>query len=268
VAHYLSYIFCIALLSLLTLTTAHNIRNPLSQPLDLDLLTSIEQQDMTTHTSDESIFDRKTFLQTRLGRLPIKLLQNVTRHLNKHDLAAVARSSPELRALAERQLYPDIHLPYVAEDYGKRGGDHMEHWPLCQTLSLRPDLAQRVSSMDIIAQDVQHDVEVPSMQLLPGQVYFPATFHIEIPQGTVTGMLLQRLPNLEHLDLTLPLLYDPRRKYKNEDMEVYLPGYEDDLLPQAMRTLFPSFDPQTAHLADPPLLLNIEILHYIGDEIH
>jgi hypothetical protein len=204
VAHYLSYIFCIALLSLLTLTTAHNIRNPLSQPLDLDLLTSIEQQDMTTHTSDESIFDRKTFLQTRFGRLPIELLQNVTRHLNKHDLAAVARISPELRALAERQLYPDIHLPYVAEDYGKREGDHMEHWPLCQTLSLRPDLAQRVSSMDIIAQDVQHDVEVQSMQLLPGQVYFPATFHIEIPQGTVTGKLLQRLPNLKHLDLTLP----------------------------------------------------------------
>jgi hypothetical protein len=63
-------------------------------------------------------------------------------------------------------------------------------------LSHRPDLAQRFSSMDIIAQDVQHDVEVPSMQLLPGQLYLPATFHIEIPQGTVTGMLLQRLPNL------------------------------------------------------------------------
>jgi hypothetical protein len=192
----------------------------------------------------------------------------MTRHLNKYDLAAVARISPELRAPAERQLYPDIHLPYVAEDYGKREGDHMEHWPLCQTLSHRLDLAQRVSSMDIIAQDVQHDIEVLSMQLLPVQVYFPATFHIEIPQGTVTGMLLQRLPNLKHLDLTLPLLYDPRRKYKNEDMEVYLPGYEDDLLPQAMRTLFPSFDPQTAHLADPPLLPNLEILHYIGDEMH
>jgi hypothetical protein len=51
-------------------------------------------------------------------------------------------------------------------------------------------------------------------------------------------------------------------------MEVYLPGYEDNLLPQAMRTLFPSFDPQTAHLADPPLLPNLEILHYIGNEIH
>jgi hypothetical protein len=51
-------------------------------------------------------------------------------------------------------------------------------------------------------------------------------------------------------------------------MEVYLPGYGDDLLPQAMRTLFPSFDPQTAHLADPPLLPNLEVLHYIGDEIH
>jgi hypothetical protein len=81
-------------------------------------------------------------------------------------------------------------------------------------------------------------------------------------------MLLQRHPNLKHLDLTLPLFYDPRRKYKNEDMEVYLLGYGDDLLLQAMRTLFPSFDPQTAHLADPPLLPNIEILHYIGDEIH
>jgi hypothetical protein len=67
VAHYLFYIFCIALLSLITLTTARNIRNPLSQSLDLDLLTSIEQQDMTTYTSDESIFDRKTFLQIRLG---------------------------------------------------------------------------------------------------------------------------------------------------------------------------------------------------------
>jgi hypothetical protein len=163
VAHYLSYIFCIALLSLLALTTARNICNPPSQLLDLDLLTSIEQRDMTTPTSDESIFDRKTFSQTRLGRLPIELLQNVTRHLNKHDLTAVARISPELRTLAERRLYSDIHLPYVVEDYGKREGDHMEHWPLRQTLSHWPDLAQRVSSMDIIAQDVQHDVEVPSM---------------------------------------------------------------------------------------------------------
>jgi hypothetical protein len=86
---------------------------------------------MPTHIFDESISDRKAFLQTRLGRLPIELLQNVTRHLNKHDLAAVARISPELRALAERQLYLDIHLPYVAEDYGKREGDHMEYWLLC-----------------------------------------------------------------------------------------------------------------------------------------
>jgi hypothetical protein len=114
VAHYLSCIFCIALLSLLTLTTARNICNPPSQPLDLDLLTSIGQRVMTTLTSNESISDRKPFLQTRLGKLPIELLQNVTRHLNKHDLATVARISPELRALAERRLYPDFHLPYVA----------------------------------------------------------------------------------------------------------------------------------------------------------
>jgi hypothetical protein len=133
VAHYLSYIFCIALLSLLILTTARNIRNPPSRPLDLDLLTSIEERDMTPHTSDESISDRKTFLQTRFGRLLIELLQNVARHLNKHDLAAVAWISPELRALAERRLYPNIHQPYVAADYGKREGDHREHWPLCQT---------------------------------------------------------------------------------------------------------------------------------------
>jgi hypothetical protein len=163
VAHYLSYIFCIAPLSLLTLTTARNICNPPSQLLDLDLLTSIEQRDMTTHTSNESIFDRKTFSQTRLGRLPIELLQNVTRHLNKHDLTAVGRISPELQTLAERRLSQTFICPMWQKIMGSEKETTWSTGLFVRRCRIGRTLPKKVSSMDIIAQDVQHDVEVTSM---------------------------------------------------------------------------------------------------------
>lgn len=52
------------------------------------------------------------FKITPLGSLPNELLQTMTRCLNRQDLTAIARVSPELRDAAEGSLYTSIRVPH------------------------------------------------------------------------------------------------------------------------------------------------------------
>jgi hypothetical protein len=64
----------------------------------------------------ESTSDPKPILRTRLGQLPIEIFQNVSRHLSKPKLVALACISPEFRDLTRRRLYHTIDIPCIAEE--------------------------------------------------------------------------------------------------------------------------------------------------------
>jgi hypothetical protein len=208
------------------------------------------------------------FEQTLLGRLPTELLEIVSRFLDHDDLTAVALIGPELRVLVERQLYRDITIPNV-EDGNYYGEDGSELWPLCRTLSARPDLANMVSAMNIMVKDYQHQIEIPYTHLLPGRVPFMPKFHAAVSQASVIGIMLQCVPNLERLSLYMPRDYDPRYTWlvDDPDTENEFPGLCGSLY-GGITQLLPGFDEETAHLANSPLLSNLRHLTYAGTSIH
>jgi hypothetical protein len=112
----------------------------------------------TINTPDESTLVSKQSDETLLGRLPTELLQVVTRFHNKPDIATISPISPKLRALANRRLYLNIELSLEVQDWGRINRNHTLHWLLCRTLSHRPDLAEKVSSLYVTAHDLSHEV--------------------------------------------------------------------------------------------------------------
>jgi hypothetical protein len=182
----------------------------------------------------------KPFEQTLLGMLPTELLQIVTQCLSNSDLITIALISSKLRALAKRRLCRDISLPHITTELVQKQGTGMEHWPLCRTLSHRPDLAAKVFTMYIVDQDILHEVPVPSTQVLPDQLYLSPDFCAYIPQAFVTGMLLQRATKLEDLTLILLNYSNPQLEWtkRNSDgeLEVYSLENYDPLLSQSDAT--------------------------------
>jgi hypothetical protein len=190
-----------------------------------------------------------SFERSRFGRLPTELLQIVTRSLPKYNLPAVARISPTLRELAERRLYHTINMPYMRED---REDTPLvvkhDMWALCRTLSQCPDFGKKVKSMDILTRNVVRSHVAPTSNILPG---LPFIHEIALPMSEilVTGILLQRIPNVETLALKI-----------NRD--------NDGLVPRCMTKLFSDFEPLTAHLQKLPMFQALRHFELHGDEFH
>jgi hypothetical protein len=124
--------------------------------------------------------------------------------------------------------------------------------------------------MRIRVKAYQHQIEIPGTQMLPDQVHFTPKFQVEPSQATIAGILLQRVPNLNQLLLYLAHDCDPDYVclHNDPDMEFKSIRFCGRLLEDPIIELFPGFDGETAHLANPPLLPNLRHLIYAGADIH
>jgi hypothetical protein len=153
-------------LSSLSLTTAQN-----TGELNHSTRTQAEIMERLVDTPAS-----KPFEQTLLGMLPTELLQIVTQCLSNSDLITIALISSKLQALAERRLRRDIYLPHITAELVQKQGTGIKHWPLCRTLSHRPDLAAKVSIMYIVAQNILHEVPVPAHKFYRANYTYHQTF--------------------------------------------------------------------------------------------
>lgn len=96
----------------------------------------------------------------------------------------------------------------------------MELWPLCQTLSHRNDLAARIHVLELLVLGRIIDIRLPSTLVLPGEVTFATTFNVKKDETAIAGTLLQRLPNLEVLNLIVARNVPPRYANPSTDEKV------------------------------------------------
>jgi hypothetical protein len=207
-------------------------------------------------------------------RLPNEVLQIDVRCLDDRDLFAVTRVGARLRALAKRQLYHTVSIPLVAKPF-KEGHGSSELWAFCRTLSDRPDLTERVFTLDLCIVQHEHRVEIPTTSVLHGRMPFTPTVQVAISQGNMAGMIIQHLSKVENLTLRLLEYIGP--EHIPQDGDAYGEPYDEvvpfhlltsPLICCTMSALFPGFDNETAHLVDPPILPNMRSLRLEGGEIH
>ncbi|KAH4569692.1 hypothetical protein HBH84_122200 [Parastagonospora nodorum] len=218
------------------------------------------------------------FSHTLLGRLPIELLEIVTVHLHRRDLAAVAHINPVLRALAERQLYRSLQslsqqddtngdsrfLGYYRGRGGTRGGRRGHHtrlrqrskalYMLYKTLSSRLDLCGivKTASLDVVDRNIA--VSIPFTSVFPGGLPFTSNLDMTLPEPTVAGALIQQIHSLKRLSLRL---YEAAPN--SSDEHAYF-------MPQCLRALFPRFSSRDTHCAPFTGLQKLKTLDWSGRE--
>ena len=151
--------------------------------------------------------------------------------------------------MAERCLYLTIDFPYKPEAKGEAFGKTSLPWPLCQTLSRRPDLAEGVKRFDLMITNTSGPAMVPASEILPDGIGFPFASKLEykfaIPEPLMAGAMLQRLPYVDYL--TLHLL-----EAQNYNVEHRRHG-KWPMMRCCMVALFPQFESLTSHLQQPPM---------------
>lgn len=224
---------------------------------------------------------------TLLGQLPNELLEIVIEYLHRRDLAAVARISPVLRALAERQLYRFLE-PFsqaAATDFlssrnssnrscrgnyrgrgGTRGGglehpkcprqDGMALYMLYRTISIRPDLCGmiKMASLDVVKRAIR--VSIPSTRMFSGGLPFTSNLDMTLSEAPIVGALLQLLQLVERLSVRL---YDVN----------FVTQYEhDNSMSDCLSERFPGFLSGDTHSVPFTGLQKLKTLHWIGREFH
>ncbi|KAH7064298.1 hypothetical protein BKA63DRAFT_586192, partial [Paraphoma chrysanthemicola] len=127
-------------------------------------------------------------------------------------------------------------------------------WPLFRTISQRPDLGQKVRSLDltVIKNDLS-PVEVDSRIILPGGNPFTTQLVIGMYQEPIAACLLHHLNELKFLEFYCISSWASGYRTPSEDCLI---------------ELFPGFDPRTAHSVEIPGLQKLKKLEWHGGQFH
>jgi hypothetical protein len=204
---------------------------------------------------------------TLLGRLPTELLELIIQCLARRDVARTARTGQKLRGLCERKLYSNVVVPYSRMNIDNRGqeeemselvGGEDTLWPLYNTLHQRPDLAQKIKAMDILATDHTIRIEADLSSALPGGVSFSNNIKFELNEAVMVAALLQILPEVKILTIQL---VDTCGHHSTD-------RYYSDPAMKCVSTMFPGFDPLRSHLSPSAMLKKLTRLEWWGFDFH
>lgn len=215
---------------------------------------------LTEFDDIDASWNTTAFNHSRLGRLPIELLEPIVQYIPKSHLPAVARISSQLRELAEKCLYSHI-------DIGDRHGcttSKDPFWPLLCTLVRRSDLAQMVRDFSGTVYDQDVNVEVDTSNIFPGDTHFRSATKVLLNQMVIAGrILLELLTKVNKVHLTLNLPYKAVNSWVDTTTCKLLA-----LEPLSTCRLIPDFDSLTANRLYLPGLQQLTEFDYAGSEFH
>jgi hypothetical protein len=219
---------------------------------DSDWLTELDVIDTSWNVT--------TFRYSHLGKLPLELLEIVVRFVPTASLSAVARINPQLRELAEKNLYSHITI-------GDRYESTMtndEFWPLCRTLKRRSDLAQMVRVFDGTVYDQNVKVEVDLCTIFPDDAHFRTSTTVMMNQTVLAGRIFtELLPRADKIQLTLNRACSPYNGWADMSTCKLLA-----LKPLNASRLIPDFNSSTAHQIQFLGLQQLTELIFAGSEFH
>jgi len=201
-----------------------------------------------------------TFRYSHLGRLPLELLEIVVEFIPTISLPAAARISPQLRELAEKNLYSHINIG------GRHSGTTIkdEFWPLYCTLKRRSDLSQIVRMLDGTVYDQNVKIETDLHSVFPGDAHIRTSTKVMMNQSVLAGRILtELLPRVDKIQLTLNLACSLFNGWADTSTCELLA-----LKPLTASKLLPDCNSSTAHQLQFPDLQQLTEIYFAGSEFH